>query len=272
MVIQHSKPVRLPAALVAACRRWHVLPTRHVLLVQCRTQTMFWFTKAREQNASAAWMPPHRKTGPAAGHINTPLQRGGSRLAGTANRFHGFHPVQETVETVEVHRTLPDTPLKRGVNERGLPRQTSQAEVSTLGAFPPYQARARFRISTSRFGLGQIADSNRTPLGLHRIAAKIGGGWPIGTVFKGRVPIGFTWLGLPEASIVHRILWLEGLEPGFNRGGNVDSYRRYIYVHGFPDETTLGRPASCGCIHLAAADLLPLFQQIPQGTLLWICE
>ena len=272
MVRQNSGLVRLPAALVAVCRRWHVFPTRHVLLVRCRTQTMFWLTKAREQNASAAWMPPHRKTGSAAGLINTPLQRGGSRLAGAANRFNGFHPVQETVETVEVRRLPSDTPLKRGVNVWKLSRQSHLPEIFRQGTFPRYHARARFRISTSRFGLGQIADSNRTPLGLHRIAAKIGGGWPIGTVFKGRVPIGFTWLGVPEASIVHRIFWLEGLEPGFNRGGNVDSYRRYIYVHGFSDETTLGRPASRGCIHLAAADLLPLFQQIPQGTLLWICE
>ena len=140
------------------------------------------------------------------------------------------------------------------------------------GALPRYLTRARFRVSTSRFGLGQIAESHQTPLGLHRIAAKIGGGWPIGTVFKARVPIGFTWLGMPDASIVHRILRLDGLEPGFNRGGDVDSFRRYIYIHGYSDETTLGRPASCGCIHLAAADLLPLFQKVPQGSLLWIGE
>jgi L,D-transpeptidase YbiS len=133
-----------------------------------------------------------------------------------------------------------------------------------------YSFARAFRCSTSRFGVGQLAGSNCTPLGLHRIAEKIGGGWPVGTVFEGRQPIGFTWKGLPLAKITSRILWLEGLEPGFNRGGNVDTHARYIYIHGTGDEPTLGRPASPGCIHLAADDLLPLFDKLPSGTLVWI--
>ena len=127
-----------------------------------------------------------------------------------------------------------------------------------------------FRCSTSRFGIGQVESSNCTPLGLHRIVEKIGGGWPVGTVFKGRLPIGYTWQGMPDAKITTRILWLEGLEPGFNRGGKVDSHARYIYIHGTGDETTIGRPASYGCIHLAADDLVPLFDKLPGGTLVWI--
>jgi hypothetical protein len=128
------------------------------------------------------------------------------------------------------------------------------------------------RISTSCVGISQLAGSNGTPLGLHRIAEKIGGGWPVGTVFKSREPIGYTWQGMPDAKITTRILWLEGLEPGFNRGGNVDSHARYIYIHGTGDETTIGRPASSGCIHLAADDLVPLFDKLPTGTLVWISE
>jgi hypothetical protein len=124
--------------------------------------------------------------------------------------------------------------------------------------------------STSRFGIGQTEGSNCTPLGLHRIVEKIGGGWPGGTVFKGRQPIGYTWKGLPDAKITTRILWLEGLEPGFNRGGNVDSHARYIYIHGTADQMSIGKPASCGCIHLADADLIPLFDLLPSGTLVWI--
>jgi hypothetical protein len=89
-------------------------------------------------------------------------------------------------------------------------------------------------------------------------------------VFRSRELQGFTWNGLPSATIAHRILWLDGLEEGFNRGGNVDSHARYIYLHGTGDETTLGRPASCGCVHLAADDLLPLFDRLPGGTLVWI--
>ncbi len=127
-----------------------------------------------------------------------------------------------------------------------------------------------FCISTSRFGIGQKKNSNRTPLGLHRIAQKVGGGLPLGAVFKSRKLIGYTWQGLANASITHRILWLEGLEPGFNRGGDVDTFDRYIYIHGTGDETTLGRPASHGCIHVRGTELLPLFEQVPRGTLLWI--
>ena len=128
----------------------------------------------------------------------------------------------------------------------------------------------RFNCSTSRFGIGQEQGSNRTPLGLHRIVEKIGGGWPAGAVFESRRMIGFTWSGIPNASIAHRILWLDGLQPGLNRGGSVDSHRRYMYIHGRGDERGLGRPASCGCIHLAARDLIPLFDRIPSGTLVWI--
>ena len=131
--------------------------------------------------------------------------------------------------------------------------------------------RARYRASTSRFGIGQLSGSNCTPLGLHRVAEKIGAGQPIGTAFKSRRPVGLTWQGMAHAPIAHRILWLEGLEPGFNRGVKVDSHARYIYIHGLGDEPSLGRPASHGCIHLSAADLMPLFDFLPVGTLVWIC-
>jgi len=128
----------------------------------------------------------------------------------------------------------------------------------------------RFVISTSKFGVGQQEGSFQTPLGLHRISRKIGAGQPLGTVFKARRPVGLTRQGMTHATICHRILWLEGLESGFNRGGTVDSFRRYIYIHGFGDETTLGRPASHGCIHLAASDLIPLFDRLPVGAPVWI--
>ncbi len=127
--------------------------------------------------------------------------------------------------------------------------------------------------STSRFGIGQAEGSNCTPLGLHRIAEKIGAGAPAGTVFKARRAVGHT--SQPEfadAKITTRILWLEGLEPGFNRGGNVDSHARYIYIHGTADQSSIGKPTSCGCIHLADADLIPILDLLPVGTLVWIGE
>lgn len=143
---------------------------------------------------------------------------------------------------------------------------------SRSGDFPVYEFRQRFVVSTSRFGIGQIIHSNRTPLGLHRIARKIGGDCPEGTVFKARKPIGRLSHKNPKGDIVHRILWLAGLETGKNRGGKVDTFSRYIYIHGYWDESTLGRPQSLGCIHLAAADLIPLFEQVPLGTLVWIAR
>jgi hypothetical protein len=138
------------------------------------------------------------------------------------------------------------------------------------GSFYCYSPVRTHRISTSRFGVGQREGSNKTPLGLHRIERKIGGGLPAGAVFKGRKQIGNTWQGMPQAAIAHRILWLRGLENGLNSGAGVDSFARYIYIHGVGDESTLGRPASCGCIHMAASDLLPFYDQTPVGTLVYI--
>jgi hypothetical protein len=131
----------------------------------------------------------------------------------------------------------------------------------------------KFLCSTSRFGIGQTEGSNCTPLGLHRIAEKIGAGAPAGTVFKSRRVVGHTSQPkFADAKITTRILWLEGLEPGFNRGGSVDSRSRYIYIHGTADQKSIGKPASCGCIHLADTDLIPLFDLLPGGTLVWISK
>ncbi|HUA65515.1 MAG TPA: L,D-transpeptidase [Alphaproteobacteria bacterium] len=136
-----------------------------------------------------------------------------------------------------------------------------------------YKLLETFSCSTSRFGIGQVEGSNRTPLRLHRIAEKIGAGAAAGTVFKGRQAIGHvSQPELAKSKITTRIMWLEGLEPGFNRGGNVDSHARYVYIHGTADQASIGKPDSCGCVHLADADLIPLFDLLPSGTLVWICE
>jgi hypothetical protein len=124
--------------------------------------------------------------------------------------------------------------------------------------------------STSKFGISQEEGSNCTPLGLHAIREKIGDGEPVGTVFKGRVPVAYDGVGNSEARITTRILWLEGLEEGFNRGGNVDTHDRYVYLHGTGDESKIGEPDSHGCVHLKAEDLVPLFDEMPSGTLVWI--
>jgi hypothetical protein len=143
----------------------------------------------------------------------------------------------------------------------------------TVSLFEQNKFVKKFPCSTSRFGIGQTEGSNRTPLGLHRIAEKIGAGETAGTVFKSREITGHTSQPkFADAKITTRILWLEGLERGFNLGGSVDSHARYIYIHGTADQKSIGQPASHGCIHLADADLIPLFDLLPGGTLVWIQE
>jgi len=166
----------------------------------------------------------------------------------------------------------PLTPSLLAVNVADQSVSLFEKASAPLGLCNQYQLVKKVRCSTSRFGIGQVEGSNCTPLGLHRIAEKIGNGWPAGTVFKARRPIGYTWKGMPDAKITTRIFWLDGLEPGFNRGGNVDSHSRYIYIHGTGDQTTIGKPSSCGCIHLADADLIPLFDKLQSGTLVWIAR
>ncbi|MBG89964.1 MAG: hypothetical protein CMO80_24120 [Verrucomicrobiales bacterium] len=136
---------------------------------------------------------------------------------------------------------------------------------------PDYDLHCSFDCSTSKFGIGQQEGTNRTPLGLHRIKEKIGDGESPDTVFKGRVPVG-TVGEVPDPMITCRILWLDGLEAGFNRGGDVDTHARYVYIHGTGDESRIGRPDSHGCVHLRATDLVNLFDAVPSGTLVWIQE
>ena len=151
-----------------------------------------------------------------------------------------------------------------------VPGQTAVLIIRDEGS--TYEPEKYFTISTSRFGAGQRQDSQQTPLGLHRIAEKFGGDLPSGAIFKGRKATGQLTSENPHADIAHRILWLDGLEPGHNLGGTVDSYSRYIYIHGVGDESGLGRPASQGCVHVGVDDLLPLYDRLPVDSLVWIGE
>lgn len=133
-------------------------------------------------------------------------------------------------------------------------------------------------ISTATNGIGNRENSFMTPPGAHRIAEKIGDGATIGMVFKGRVPTGqladilLEDRACEEDLVTTRILWLEGLEPGLNRGEGIDSHDRYIYIHGTPEEGRLGQPASQGCIRMANRDIIELFDLVEPGTLVYIQE
>ncbi|WP_031429680.1 L,D-transpeptidase [Methylomicrobium agile] len=135
-----------------------------------------------------------------------------------------------------------------------------------------------YPVSTAKNGPGERQGSECTPRGWHRVRAKIGGGQPVFTVFKSRRPTGEIYnpeLGrlYPERDwILTRILWLGGLEPGFNRYGNVDSTWRYIYIHGTPDEGMQSPPASHGCIRMFNADVLELFDHLEAGVRIYIHE
>jgi len=127
----------------------------------------------------------------------------------------------------------------------------------------------RYRVSTSRNGLGETNGSFCTPRGRHIVRAKIGAGQPLNTVFVRRRPTGEIWTPNLHAAhpgrdwILTRILWLSGCEPGFNRLGDVDTMRRYIYIHGSPEVAEMGRPGSIGCIRMRGEDILELFDQVP---------
>jgi L,D-transpeptidase YbiS len=129
-----------------------------------------------------------------------------------------------------------------------------------------------YAVSTSKNGAGERAGSYQTPRGAHLIRAKIGAGAPLGAVFRGRRPTGEIYsaeLARAEPGrdwILTRILWLSGLEVGRNRLGDVDTMRRYIYIHGTPDSTTLGSPSSIGCVRMANAAIVELFDLVPAGT------
>ncbi|MBX3751380.1 MAG: L,D-transpeptidase [Opitutaceae bacterium] len=125
-------------------------------------------------------------------------------------------------------------------------------------------------ISTSRRPPSNVKDSLGTPRGLHEIAERIGAGQPPGMVFKARVPTGRHFSELPAAEtepnlITSRILWLRGLEPGVNQGGNVDTHARYIYIHGTNHEDKLGTPLSAGCVLMRNLDIVELYEEVRTG-------
>lgn len=169
--------------------------------------------------------------------------------------------------------------------------------------FVDREAKATHPVSTARKGVGQKSDSYQTPLGLHRIKQKIGRDAPLGAIFSNREPTGKAWspdsnmergtgntkgrtpgpeppqhasLSVPDL-VTSRILWLEGLEPGFNAGTDpegdvVDSYQRYIYIHGTNHEDEIGKAVSRGCVRMNNSEIIALFDMVEEGDLVWIQE
>ncbi|MCK5525182.1 MAG: L,D-transpeptidase [Thiomargarita sp.] len=125
-----------------------------------------------------------------------------------------------------------------------------------------------YPVSTSKYGIGSKAGSNKTPLGQHRIEKKFGEGAPEGMIFRARRSTGkIAQMNAPDAGdlVTTRIMWLKGLERGINSGRGIDSYKRYIYIHGTAEENKIGSIASHGCIRMYNRDVIDLFGRVTEG-------
>jgi lipoprotein-anchoring transpeptidase ErfK/SrfK len=133
-------------------------------------------------------------------------------------------------------------------------------------------------ISSGKNGIGETENSGKTPRGWHQVAEKFGENMPIHSVFVARQATGEIYTPtlaseFPQRDwILSRILWLKGLEEGFNCGQGCDTYQRYIYIHGTPDTEPMGTPMSHGCIRMYNADVIELFDLIPNHAVVYISE
>ncbi|MBM3855077.1 MAG: L,D-transpeptidase [Verrucomicrobia bacterium] len=150
---------------------------------------------------------------------------------------------------------------------------------ATLQFFSQGRLVKSYGISTSRRPPSNRKNSLGTPRGLHEIAERIGAGQPPGMVFKARIPTGRHFSELSDSAddrdnnlITSRILWLRGLEPGVNRGGEVDTYDRHVYIHGTNQGDRVGEPLSSGCILMRDLDIIELFETVRAGDLVWIAD
>jgi UDP-N-acetylmuramate--alanine ligase len=167
---------------------------------------------------------------------------------------------------------------RQGLSRPGAPAALPErllvvdAERQVATWFERGEAVAAWPVSTARNGIGGEENSFRTPPGWHRIHARIGEGAAPGTVFSSREPTGATWRGetCDDDLILTRILTLDGLEDGVNRGPGCDSLARYIYLHGTNQEQLIGRPLSHGCVRLSNDDVRQLFDRVRQGDLVFV--
>ncbi|HUI93696.1 MAG TPA: L,D-transpeptidase [Chitinivibrionales bacterium] len=155
------------------------------------------------------------------------------------------------------------------VPERFLLVDTSKQRLSVIESGALVK---EYPVSTSKFGTGNNEGSFKTPRGVHRVREKYGHGAPAGRVFRDRLDTGEDWpVGAPGGNVIlSRILRLEGCEEGVNRGSGIDSYERYIYIHGTNNEAAVGSPASHGCVCMKNSDVIDLFDIVPEGTVVLI--
>jgi L,D-transpeptidase YbiS len=192
-------------------------------------------------------------------------------------------PLQQTrvtpvaAEVVVEANDVPETPQNRDSSTDFKQGSGLWVRIATqeLLVIRDGQVVRTYRCSTAAKGIGNQRDSEKTPLGWHEIGAKIGDGAPAGAVFEERRFKGRVWQPGERTDadlVLSRVLRLRGLQSGYNRGGNVDSWDRCIYIHGTNDIEELGRPSSHGCIRLSPTDAIELFDSVPVGCRVLITE
>ena len=174
-------------------------------------------------------------------------------------------------------------PLLRKVCDRypqhaEFPAAIVQISRQRLYVFTDGEYVCEYPVSTSRFGIGQVEGSFKTPLGIHCVQEKIGGDAQFSDIFEARknthkqATIEHEKICTDEECITSRILWLSGLEEGINKGAGVDSHARYIYIHGTHEEGLIGQPASEGCIRMKNQDVIDLYEHLKISSLVIINE
>ncbi|EDN69560.1 ErfK/YbiS/YcfS/YnhG family protein [Beggiatoa sp. PS] len=194
-------------------------------------------------------------------------------------------PVNNTKPSAEVVTTKPISENSQSLPETPqcvMPPLKSRIEVSISEQqlylycrYSDHEEIKTYPVSTSKYGIGSEAGSNKTPLGAHRIKDKIGDGAQKGMIFKARRSTGqIAEMNVEGAGdlVTTRIMWLTGLEQGANSGPGIDSYQRYIYIHGTGEENKIGQPASHGCIRMYNDDVINLFDLVTEGTEVHIRE
>ncbi len=145
------------------------------------------------------------------------------------------------------------------------------ANTQELAVYDAKRLICTYKIATAANGLGEQIGSEQTPRGWHEVHAKLGDGCELGAVFHHREPTGEIYsTELDHAHpardwILSRIIWLSGAEPGFNQHGAVDTKKRFIYIHGTPDEIPMGTPSSHGCIRMHNQDVIELYEYLENG-------
>lgn len=214
----------------------------------------------------------------------TLAESGQGGLSGESGRASETVAQQGTASLAELPPRVQKSAQRLAERQHPGSSRSAQSIVVDVGdqrlyLFVEGRLRAVYPVSTAERGTGNREGSLQTPLGLHRVDEKIGANAPMGMIFRGRQPTGelAELLTGPDEraardDVTTRILWLQGLEPGVNQGGDVDSKQRYIYIHGTPEEGRIGRPASHGCVRMINTDVVALFDRVEEGALVDIIE